>query len=63
MDLCRDKGVVRLVVPGIEIVMGPPPLPKSKLTKEADDPHAIRRNYYAGLLGGSVSDKMLENLP
>ena len=64
MDLCRDKGCVRLVVPGIEIVMGAPPIPRTKLTKEeASDPNAVRRAYYSQLLGYPVSDKNLEHLP
>ena len=64
IDLCREKGVVRLMHAGTEIVLGPPVPPKAKDAKEGADPSlAARREYYATMLGRPVDDKELELLP
>lgn len=62
IDLCRDKGVVRLMHAGTEIVLGPPPLPRGKEAKAAD-PLAARREHYETMLARRLSDKELEWLP
>lgn len=63
MDLCREKGVVRLAFEGTEIVLGPPPALKDAAAKAKGDPLATRREYYVNMLGRPVGDKELELLP
>jgi hypothetical protein len=63
IDLCRERGVVRLVHQGTEIVLGPPPPPKSAKAEPTDAQLAHRRDYYQNMLGRPVSIKELEHLP
>lgn len=63
VDMMREKGVVRLVSLGTEIVLGPP-VQKAK-AKEQDVDHNLeaRREHYEVLLGRGVSDEELRRLP
>jgi hypothetical protein len=62
VDMCRKKGVVRLVSGDIEVVMGPPPQAAAPKDGKSLDVEA-RRAHYEVQLGRSISDHDLEMLP
>ncbi len=62
MDLCREKGIVRLRRGGLELVFGPPPVSKTEKANGVD-PLAHKRAHYANLLNRAVSDEELKHLP
>ncbi len=63
IETLREGGVIRYCAGGVELVLGPPPAPKSKATKVEDDPQAARRAYYEQMLSRPVGDKELGLLP